>query len=58
MISNVLSRLVNFNKKNSQLLKYHVELDILYIYIYITILIKINEDFKQRIIKNYQLNFN
>ena len=51
IISNALSRLANINKYEISL--NHNKLDVFYIYAYAITLVKINNDFKERILKDY-----
>ena len=48
-------RLASVNKNDIILLSY-TKLDVLYVYAYITILIKISNDFKKRILKCYLID--
>ena len=54
IILDVLFRFININEGFFQF--YYIKLDTLYNYTYITTFIKINNKFKIRIAKNYELN--
>ena len=50
-MSDALSHLVNINKY--EISSSYNELDVFYAYVYATTLIKMNNDFKERILKSY-----
>ena len=54
VILDIFSRFISINKNIFQF--YYIKFDILQNYAYTITLIKINKDFKTRIIKDYELN--